>query len=107
MALLFSTSVTGSRARVIVVHTDLLNIRVGEILMRDVIDPNMNFAVPLAAGMIERHGGMLIQDSIIAREYGIPCARDVPRAVEIIKTGDRLIVDGCLGIVTIEKSSDL
>jgi phosphoenolpyruvate synthase/pyruvate phosphate dikinase len=107
MALLFATSVTGSRARVIVVHTDLLNIRAGEILMCDAIDPNMTFAVLLAAGMVERRGGMLMHGSIIAREYGIPCVTGVLKAVEIIKTGDRLIVDGSLSIVTIEKSSDL
>jgi rifampicin phosphotransferase len=94
-------------ARVIVVHADLLHIRSGEILVCDAIDPNMTFAVPLAAAIVERRGGMLIHGAIIAREYGIPCVTGVPKAIEIIKTGDRLVVDGYLGIVTIEKSSDL
>ena len=99
--------VARGQARVIVVHADLLDIRAGEILVCDAIDPNMTFAVPLAAGIVERRGGMLIHGAIIAREYGIPCVTGVPRAVEMIKTGDQLIVDGYLGIVTIEKSSDL
>ena len=94
-------------ARVIVLHADLLQIRSGEILVCDAIDPNMTFAVPLAAAIVERRGGMLIHGAIIAREYGIPCVTGVPKAIEIIKTGDRLVVDGYLGIVTIEKLSDL
>ena len=99
--------VARGEARVIVVHADLLQIRSGEILVCDAIDPNMTFAVPLAAAIVERRGGMLIHGAIIAREYGIPCVTGVPKAIEIIKTGDRLVVDGYLGIVTIEKLSDL
>lgn len=92
-------------ARVVLTHADLLDIRAGEILVCDAIDPNMTFAVPLAAGIVERRGGMLIHGAIIAREYGIPCVTGIPGAVEWIATGDRLTVDGYLGIVTVEKSS--
>ncbi len=81
---------------------DLLEIRAGEILVCDAIDPNMTFAVPLAAGIVERRGGMLIHGAIIAREYGIPCVTGIPGAAEVIRTGDRVSVDGWLGIVTIE-----
>lgn len=44
---------------------------------------------------------MVIHGAIIAREYGLPCVTGVPRATEAIHTGDRLTVDGYLGIVTI------
>ncbi|MCU0532145.1 MAG: PEP-utilizing enzyme [Syntrophales bacterium] len=89
-------------ARVIASPEDLLEIRAGEILVCDAIDPNMTFAVPLAAGIVERRGGMLIHGAIIAREYGIPCVTGIPGAAELIRTGDRVSVDGWLGIVTIE-----
>lgn len=89
-------------ARVITGPGDLLEIRAGEILVCDAIDPNMTFAVPLAAGIVERRGGMLIHGAIIAREYGIPCVTGIPGAAELIRTGDRVSVDGWLGIVTIE-----
>jgi len=89
-------------ARVISGPEDLLEIRAGEILVCDAIDPNMTFAVPLAAGIVERRGGMLIHGAIIAREYGIPCVTGIPGAAEVIRTGDRVSVDGWLGIVTIE-----
>jgi len=89
-------------ARVISGPEDLLETRAGEILVCDSIDPNMTFAVPLAAGIVERRGGMLIHGAIIAREYGIPCVTGIPGAAEVVRTGDRVSVDGWLGIVTIE-----
>jgi len=94
-------------ARVITGPGDLLEIRAGEILVCDAIDPNMTFAVPLAAGIVERRGGMLIHGAIIAREYGIPCVTGIPGAAELIRTGDRVSVDGWLGIVTIEGQPSL
>ena len=42
-----------------------------------------------------------------AREYGIPCVTGIPGASELIRTGDRVSVDGWLGIVTIEASASL
>lgn len=89
------------KARVIGVSEDLFEFRAREILVCDAIDPNMTFVVPLAAGIVERRGGMLIHGAIIAREYGIPCVTGVPAATEIIRTGDTVTVDGFLGIVII------
>jgi pyruvate,water dikinase len=58
---------------------------------------------PLAAAIVERRGGMLIHGAIIAREYGIPCVTGIPEATERIASGDRLTVDGYLGIVVIDQ----
>jgi pyruvate,water dikinase len=90
-------------ARVIRHPADLAAFRAGEILVCDAVDPNMTFVVPLAAGIIERRGGMLIHGAIIAREYGLPCVTGVPEAVTLIATGDHLTVDGFLGLVTISR----
>ena len=89
------------KARVIVNDTDLSEFKHGEILVCDAVDPNMTFVVPLAAGIVERRGGMLIHGAIIAREYGLACVTGVPDATQLIGTGDSLTVDGYLGIVTI------
>jgi pyruvate,water dikinase len=62
----------------------------------------MTFVVPLAVGVVERRGGMLIHGAIIAREYGLPCVTGVPDAVSLIRTGDSITVDGYLGIVTLD-----
>jgi phosphoenolpyruvate synthase/pyruvate phosphate dikinase len=90
-------------ARVITKNEELFNIRFGEILVCDAIDPNMTFVVPLVSGIVERRGGMLIHGAIIAREYGIPCVTGIPDATKVIKTGDEVTVDGYLGIVIIRR----
>lgn len=88
-------------ARVVTTPEALFEFRVGEVLVCDAIDPNMTFIVPLAAGIVERRGGMLIHGAIIAREYGIPCVTGVPDATTAIRTGEKVAVDGHLGIVVI------
>ena len=92
-------------ARVVRRHADLEDFVHGEILVCDAVDPNMTFVVPLAAAVVERRGGMLIHGAIIAREYGLPCVTGVPDATALVRTGDRITVDGYLGIVTVEPGS--
>jgi pyruvate,water dikinase len=89
------------KARVIRHHLELQDFKSAEILVCDAVDPNMTFVIPLAAGVIERRGGMLIHGAIIAREYGLPCVTGIPDATSLIRTGDEVTVDGYLGIVTI------
>ena len=90
-------------ARVIQNEDDLAAFSKGEVLVCDAIDPTMTYIVPLAAGIVERRGGMLIHGAIIAREYGIPCVTGIPSATQLIHTGAKINVDGYLGIVTISK----
>jgi len=89
------------QARVILGPDDLGAFRAGEVLVCDAIEPAMTFVVPLAAAIVERRGGMLIHGAIIAREYGLPCVTGVPEATRLITTGDRVAVDGHLGIVVV------
>lgn len=88
-------------ARIVKHASDLASFKQGNILVCDSVDPTMTFVVPLASGIVERRGGMLIHGAIIAREYGLPCVTGVPDATKLIHTGDEVTVDGYLGIVTI------
>ena len=88
-------------ARVIHEHADIARFKRGEIIICDGVDPNMTFVMPLAAGIVERRGGMLIHGAIIAREYGLPCVTGVHDATSRIRTGQTVTVDGYLGIVTL------
>lgn len=90
-------------ARVIVSAAELKDFKKGEILVIDSIDPTMTFFAPLAAGIVERRGGMLIHGAIIAREYGIPCITGVAEATDFIQTGDLVTVDAYLGICTVQR----
>ena len=87
------------RARVIRENGELADFQKGEILVCDAVDPVMTVVAPLAAAIVERRGGMLIHGAIIAREYGLACVTGVPDAIDLIHSGDRLTVDGYLGIV--------
>lgn len=98
-----SKGIVRGYARVIAPGGELKNFQKGEILVIDSIDPTMTFLAPLAAGIIERRGGMLIHGAIIAREYGIPCITGVVNATPFISTGDFLSVDGYLGICTVQR----
>ena len=69
--------------------------------MCDAIQPNMTHLAMLASAIVERRGGMLIHGSIIARELRIPCVNGIRDAAEVLKSGDRVTVDGYLGIVTV------
>jgi pyruvate,water dikinase len=93
---------TGS-ARLVDTVDDLAEFSSGEVLVCDAVDPNMTFVVPLARAIVERRGGMLIHGAIIAREYGLPCVTGVPNVTTEIGTGERLTVDGYLGIVTVHR----
>ena len=100
-----SQGIAMGKARVILRAEDLFAFQPGEILVCDAIEPNMTFVVPLAAGIVERRGGMLIHGAIIAREYGIPCVTGIPHATSLIPNGTRVTVDGFLGIVIIGETA--
>jgi phosphohistidine swiveling domain-containing protein len=89
------------RARKVRSTEDLGRFRAGEVLVCDAIQPTMTHLVPLACGIVERRGGMLIHGAIIARELGIPCVNGIPHAVELLEEGEVVTVDGYLGIVTV------
>jgi pyruvate,water dikinase len=101
-----SQGLASGRARVVREPQDLFSLRKGEVLVCDAIDPAMTFVAPLAAAIVERRGGMLIHGAIIAREYGIPCVTGVPEATHRFNDGDRLTVDGFLGIVVLDSDKE-
>ncbi|KIX13085.1 PEP/pyruvate-binding domain-containing protein [Dethiosulfatarculus sandiegensis] len=100
-----SPGIAVGRARIVSTPQDLYDFKKNEILICDAIDPNMTLVVPLAAGIVERRGGMLIHGAIIAREQNIPCVTGVPEAASLIKTGESVCVDGYLGIVIVGENS--
>jgi pyruvate,water dikinase len=88
-------------ARIVRGAKELGGFSAGEVLVCDSIQPTMSHLVPLAAGIAERRGGMLIHGAIVARELGIPCVNGLKDVVDLIKDGEIVTVDGYLGIVTV------
>ena len=55
----------------------------------------------IAAGIITETGGALSHPAITAREYGIPAVVAVKDAIERIRDGQIITLDGGKGIVTL------
>jgi pyruvate,water dikinase len=96
-----SAGIATGAARVILRADTDEQVQAGEILVAPFTDPGWTpYFVP-AAGIVTEQGGLLSHGSIIAREYGIPAVVNVPAATRIIRTGQKLRVDGNRGVVTI------
>jgi pyruvate,water dikinase len=54
-----------------------------------------------AGGLIAEVGGRLSHGAIVAREYGIPAVMNIPHATELLKDGQRVRLDGKVGLVEI------
>ena len=46
-------------------------------------------------------GGALSHPAVVAREFGVPCVVGTRRATQLIKTGDKIRVDGSIGVVEV------
>jgi phosphohistidine swiveling domain-containing protein len=95
-----SAGVVEGVARVITdPHTEIL--RAGEILVAPFTDPGWTPLFVHAIGLVTEVGGMMSHGAVVAREYGIPAVVSVVSAVERIKTGQRIRVDGTRGSVEV------
>jgi len=73
----------------------------GEILVAPFTDPGWTPLFINAAGLVMGVGGLLTHGTVVAREYGIPAVVGITDATKIIKTGQRIRVDGNAGFVQI------
>ena len=44
-------------------------------------------------------GGMLSHGAVVAREFGVPAVINVPHCTQLLREGDRVLVDGSMGLV--------
>lgn len=73
----------------------------GEILVAPFTDPGWTPLFINAAGLVMEVGGLLTHGTVVAREYGIPAVVGITDATKIIRTGQRIRVDGDGGFVLI------
>jgi len=99
-----SAGVVEGPARVITDPTREV-LRAGEILVAPFTDPGWTPLFIHAAGVVTEVGGMMTHGAVVAREYGIPAVVSVTSAVERIRTGQRIRVDGTRGFVQILSES--
>ena len=86
-----------------VVHTinELSGVREGEIMVTSNTDPGWTPVFPKLKGLVTETGGILSHGAIVSREYNIPAVTAVTDATKILKTGQKVTIDGNDGVVTI------
>lgn len=94
-----SPGIGRGRARVIQRAADLPQIQPGEVLVARGADPGWTVVFEGLAGLVTESGGQLSHAAVAAREYHLPAVLAVPRATQLIRTGDEIIVDGATGQV--------
>jgi len=88
-------------ARVIMSADHLDKIKPGEILVAPGTSAAWTVAFNLIQGLVTDGGGALSHPVIMAREYGIPCVAGCLEATQKIKNGQKVRIDGNLGVVYI------
>ncbi|WP_028645128.1 PEP/pyruvate-binding domain-containing protein [Nocardioides sp. URHA0020] len=73
----------------------------GEILVAPVTDVGWTPYFTLIAALVTDIGSSVSHGAVVAREYGLPCVVNTQGATRVLRTGDRVRVDGDRGTVTI------
>lgn len=96
-----SPGVVEGPARVVRKVTELEDVREGEILVCPATSPAWSTVFARIAATVSDVGGIMSHTAIVCREYGLPAVVGVGTAMETIKNGQRIRVDGDRGVVTI------
>ena len=80
---------------------DLESVREGDVIVARATDPSWTSSLSLGAAIVLEMGGLLSHGAIVARELGLPAVVDVARATQLIRSGDRIEVDGTTGEVAV------
>jgi pyruvate,water dikinase len=73
----------------------------GEILVAPSTDPGWTPLFLTAGALVMEMGGANSHGAVVAREYGIPAVVGVAGAIASIQTGQRIVVDGSAGIISL------
>ena len=95
-----SPGVVEGPVRVVSGAEELDSLEPGEILVCPSTDPSWSLAFVLAAGLAIDVGGPLSHGAIVAREMGVPCVINTRVGTRVLRTGDRVRLDGGAGTVT-------
>ena len=96
-----SPGVVEGTARVLKNVNEIGDLKDGEILVCPITAPSWGPVFGKIKAAVSDIGGTMSHAAIVAREYGMPAVVGTGTATKIIKTGDKIRVDGDRGIVTI------
>jgi pyruvate, water dikinase len=88
-------------ARVVMRVEELEELVDGEILVCPLTAPSWSIVFARIAAAVSDGGGIMSHAAIVSREYGLPAVVATGIGTQVIKTGDRIRVDGNAGVVTV------
>ena len=94
-----SAGVANGTARVVFDPREVEELGTDYVLVCPSTDPGWTPLFINARGLIVERGGVLSHGAIVARDFGIP-AIVCPNATKLLRSGDRIRVDGNTGIIT-------
>jgi pyruvate,water dikinase len=96
-----SPGIAEGPARVVRGVEEIVDVRDGEILVCTVTSPAWAPIFSKIRGSVTDIGGIMSHAAIVCREYGVPAVVGTGRATSVIRTGQRVRIDGTAGTVTI------
>ncbi|MFB4307398.1 PEP/pyruvate-binding domain-containing protein [Actinomadura sp. GTD37] len=87
--------------RVAATIAEARELRPGEVLVAPVTDVGWTPYFTLIAALVTDIGSSVSHGAVVAREYGLPCVVNTQGATRVLRTGDRVRVDGDRGTVTL------
>ncbi len=73
----------------------------GDILVTSSTDPGWVTLFPTAGAILVERGSLLSHSAIVSREMGIPCIVGVSGLLRSLKTGDKILMDGSTGKISV------
>ncbi|MFE3729610.1 PEP/pyruvate-binding domain-containing protein [Nocardia sp. NPDC059154] len=95
-----SAGVVEGVARV-VTDPSFAEVEPGEVLVAATTDPSWASVMFVSTALVVDIGGTLSHAAVVARELGIPCVVNTGNGTSVLRTGDRVRVDGTTGTVTV------
>ena len=87
--------------RVVMGEHEFGKIRAGDVVVCPVTSPAWSVVFPSMGALVTDSGGILSHPAIIAREHGIPAVVGAGNATGLLTDGQRVTVDGNMGVVVL------
>ncbi len=88
-------------ARVIESFDEIDRLQKDDILVTKFTDTGWTSKFAILSGIVTEYGGILCHAAIVSREYGIPAIVSCHGVMDKIKDGQKIMIDGASGVVTI------
>ena len=96
-----SRGVIQGDVRVALTLDEAAGLQPGEILVTPITDIGWSPWFSIIGGLVTDLGSSVSHGAVVAREYGLPCVVNARQATRVLRTGDRVLLDGDTGTVTI------